>query len=73
MHPVGKHIDTPGGEFQCDPRTGAFYITWEEKGQPKVLLLFSAQTSERWLELPGWKYKDENGNVYPMTRRGHNF
>ena len=25
IHPVDKHIDTPGGDLQCDPRTGAFF------------------------------------------------
>jgi hypothetical protein len=39
----------------------------------KCYLLGSPQTTERWLELPGWKYKDEWGTVSPMTRRGHNF
>jgi len=73
MDPEGEHADTPGGDFQCDPKTGAFFILWEENGQEQLVLLFSAQTTERWLELPGWKYKDQWGRVSPMTRRGHNF
>lgn len=56
MHPIENHLDTPGGDFACDPRDGSFYITWkdEETGEDKIVLLFSAQTTERWLELPGW-------------------
>jgi len=27
-HPVGKHIEIDGGDFDCDPRTGVFYLAW---------------------------------------------
>lgn len=37
------------------------------------MFLFSHQTLSNWLELPGWKYKDQWGNVSEMTRKGHNF
>ena len=28
MHPIGKHINIDGGDFECDPRTGAFWMAW---------------------------------------------
>jgi hypothetical protein len=41
MHPVKKHVETPGGDFQCDPRTGAFFMSWQENGEDRGVLLFS--------------------------------
>jgi hypothetical protein len=72
-HPTGKHVEYPGGDFDCDPKTGTFYVTWEQDEETKAIFMFSSQTLTRWLELPGWKYKDEWGNVSEMHRKGHNF
>ena len=45
-HPIKEHLDTPGGDFVCDPKTGAFYINWQdEQGKDNLLVLFSAQTT----------------------------
>ena len=41
-HPTGKHIQTPGGDFDCDPKTGTFYITWKEEEEDKAIFMFSS-------------------------------
>ena len=28
-HPTLKHIGVDGGDFRCEPNTGAFYISWK--------------------------------------------
>lgn len=54
-HPIGHHIETDGGNFDCDPKTGAFYLTWtDEDDKFKSIFFFSHQTLTNWLELPGW-------------------
>jgi len=38
-----------------------------------LIAIFSKQTTQKWLELPGWKYKDQWGNVSDLYRNGQNF
>ena len=71
---INKFKDVPGGELQCYKENGVFGTIWmDENKKERSIFLFNANTTERWLQMPGWYFKDQWGNVNPMTNTGHNF